>query len=126
VIGAGTYVLTTALLAAVILAVGFSAVRIRHRLLPEWDGAPSHLIDAVVAVALLIWLSELLGVMQLFYDWALVIASLLLAGAAYAWPPIIAPATANATIVLIILRSPCPPPRLGGVVFRKFLTDVWR
>jgi len=48
------------------------------------------------------------------------------AGAAYAWPPIIAPATANATIVLIILRSPCPPPRLGGVVFRKFLTDVWR
>jgi len=85
VIDAGTYVLTTALLAAVILAVGFSAVRIRHRLLPEWEGAPSHLIDAVLAVALLIWLSELLGVMQILYDWALVIASLLLAGAAYAW-----------------------------------------
>ncbi len=84
-IGAGTYVLTTALLAAVILAVAVSAVRIRRRLLPEWEGAPSHLVDAILAVALLIWLSELLGVMQILYDWTLVAASCLLAVGVYAW-----------------------------------------
>jgi hypothetical protein len=85
VIGAGTYILTAALLAAVIVAVGFSAVRLRRRLLPEWEGAPSHLIDAILGVALLIWLSELLGVLQIFYDWTLVAASCLLAAGVYAW-----------------------------------------
>ena len=84
-IGAGTYILTAALLAAVVVPVGFSAVRFRRRLLPEWEGAPAHLIDAILAVALLIWLSELLGVLQILYDWALVAASCLLAAGVYAW-----------------------------------------
>ena len=72
VIGAGTYVLTAALLAAVVVAVGFSAVRVRRRLLPEWEGAPAHLVEAILAVALLIWLAELLGTVQILYDWSLV------------------------------------------------------
>ena len=84
-IGAGTYVLTAALLAAVVLAVGFSAVRIRRRLLPEWQGAPAHLVDAILALTLLIWLSELLGIAQLLYSWALVLASLVLAAGTHAW-----------------------------------------
>ena len=79
-IGAGTYILTAALLAAVVLSVGFSAVRIRRRLLPEWEGAPAHLVEAILAVALLIWLSELLGVLQILYAWTLVVASLRLGG----------------------------------------------
>jgi hypothetical protein len=84
VIGAGTYILGAALLAAVVLSVGFSAVRVRRHLLPEWQGAPAHLVEAILAVTLLIWLSELLGVMQLFYSWALVAASLLLAAGVFA------------------------------------------
>ncbi len=80
-IGAGTYILTAALLAAVAIPVGFSAVRLRCRLLPEWEGAPAHLIDALLGVALLIWLSELLGVLQILYDWTLVVCSLGLATA---------------------------------------------
>ena len=74
-IGAGTYVLTVALLAAVVAPVGFSAVRVRRRLLPEWEGAPAHLVETILAVALLIWLSELLGTVQLLYAWTLVVAS---------------------------------------------------
>ncbi len=80
-IGAATYILTAALLAAVAIPVGFSAVRLRRRLLPEWEGAPAHLIDALLAVALLIWLSELLGVLQILYAWTLVVCSLGLAAA---------------------------------------------
>ena len=85
VIGAGTYVLARLCSPPSSLAVGFSAVRIRRRLLPEWEGAPAHLVEAILAVALLIWLSELLGVMQILYDWALVAASCLLAVGVYAW-----------------------------------------
>ena len=29
--------------------------------MPDWEGAPAHLVEAIVGVALLIWLSELLG-----------------------------------------------------------------
>ncbi|HEY7257141.1 MAG TPA: hypothetical protein VH476_10715 [Solirubrobacterales bacterium] len=83
-IGAGVYILTAAMVAAVVLAVGFSAVRIRRRLMPEWEGAPSHLVDAILAIALLIWVSELLGVMQILYAWTLVACSLGVAAGAYA------------------------------------------
>ncbi len=78
-IGAGTYVLTVALLAAVVVPVGFSAVRVRRRLLPEWEGAPAHLVETILAVTLLILLAELLGTAQILYSWSLVAASLLLA-----------------------------------------------
>jgi hypothetical protein len=81
VIGAGTYVLTVALLAAVVLPVGFAAARVRRRLLPEWDGAPAHLVEAILAIAILIWISELLGTVQLLYAWTLVVCSLGLATA---------------------------------------------
>ena len=84
-IGAGTYVLTTALLAAVILAVAVSARPHPSPPASRVGGAPSHLVDAILAVALLIWLSELLGVMQILYDWTLVAASCLLAVGVYAW-----------------------------------------
>jgi hypothetical protein len=85
VIGAGTYVLTAAMLAAVVISVGFSALGIRRRLMPEWEGAPSHLVEALLAIALLIWISELLGVLQILYAWTLVPASLLLAVTVYIW-----------------------------------------
>ncbi len=77
-VSAGTYVLGILALATVGLSLGFTAYRLRQKLLPTWDGAPARLVESVVAVALLIWLGELLGTFSLFYAWALVGSSLLL------------------------------------------------
>ena len=41
----GSYLLGVAQLAVVVFAVGFSAYRLRQRLLPGWEGAPARLID---------------------------------------------------------------------------------
>ncbi len=83
-VSAGTYILGTLALVVVALSIGFSAYRLRQSLLPAWQGAPGRLVESVVGIALLIWLSEILGTFQLFYAWALVASSLLLAGA-IAW-----------------------------------------
>jgi hypothetical protein len=79
VVSAGSYLLGVALLALLVGSLGFSAVSLRRRLLAEWEGAPARLVEAIVGVALLIWLSELLGVFGLFYAWILVGASVALA-----------------------------------------------
>jgi hypothetical protein len=55
--------------------------------MPDWTGAPARLVEAVAAIALLIWLGEILGSLGLFYDWALVGMSLLIAFAAKALRP---------------------------------------
>jgi hypothetical protein len=79
-VSAGSYLLAALSLAAVALSLGFSAVRLRRRLIPTWQGAPAHLVESILAIALLIWLSELLGTVNLFYAWTLAASSLLLAG----------------------------------------------
>jgi hypothetical protein len=78
-VSASSYILSVALLALLVLSLGFSAVRLRRRLLPAWEGAPARLVETVVGVALLIWLSELLGLVSLLYAGTLVAASVLLA-----------------------------------------------
>ena len=83
-IGAGSYLLSAAALAALALSLGFSAYRLRKRLIPEWEGAPARLVEAITAIALLIWISELLGILSLLYAWTLVASCLLVAGAV-AW-----------------------------------------
>lgn len=50
----------TALLASV-CALGLGAARVRSRLLAGWSGIPARLADAVIALALLIWIAELVG-----------------------------------------------------------------
>jgi hypothetical protein len=55
--------------AEVFLLVGsawLGASRVRQRLLPDFSGAPAHLATAVVALALLLWVAELLGTFSLF------------------------------------------------------------
>jgi hypothetical protein len=78
VVSAGSYLLSAALLAVLALSLGFSAVCLRRRLIPEWEGAPAHLVEAILGVALLIWISELLGLFNLLYAGTLVAASLVL------------------------------------------------
>jgi hypothetical protein len=87
VVSAGAYIVSVLMLVVVGLSVGFTAYRLRRTLVAEWEGAPARLVEAVAAVALLIWVGELLGTVGLFYDWALVAASLLMAAAAKAWLP---------------------------------------
>jgi hypothetical protein len=79
-IGVGSYALGITLLAVLAASLAVTAVRLRRRLLPSWQGAPAHLVDAVIAVALLTWLAELLGVLGLLYALTLVVASLAVAG----------------------------------------------
>jgi hypothetical protein len=83
-IGAGSYLISAVLIAALVGSLAFSAHRLRGRLLPSWDGAPARLVEAIAAVAILIWLAELLGTLQILYAWTLVASSLLLTGA-IAW-----------------------------------------
>jgi hypothetical protein len=75
----GSYLLGAAELAVVAFSLGFSAYRLRERLMPSWDGAPARLVEGIVAVALLIWISEILGTFGLLYAGALVGVSVLAA-----------------------------------------------
>lgn len=83
-VSAGSYVVSALALAAVGLSLGFTAFTLRQRLLPAWEGAPARLVEAVVGIALLIWLGEVLGTVGLFYAWVFVVSSLLAAAVA-AW-----------------------------------------
>lgn len=75
----GSYLLGATEIALVGLSLGFSAYRLRGRLMPAWDGAPARLVEAIVAVVLLTWISELLGTLDLLYAGTLVGVSALVA-----------------------------------------------
>ena len=78
---AGPYLLAAAELALLAGAVGLTAVRVRLRLLPEWDGAPARLAEATTAIALLVWLGELLGLVGLLDEIPLLLAAAAVAAA---------------------------------------------
>jgi hypothetical protein len=85
-VSAGSYLLGAVQLALVLVPICFAAYRLRQRLLPTWEGAPARLVESVAAVALLIWISELLGTFGLFYAGALIGVALLVAGTVALWP----------------------------------------
>jgi hypothetical protein len=74
----GGYLLGVVQLVLVVGPLAFAAYRLRRRLLPGWEGAPARLVETIVAVALLIWISEILGALGLFYAGTLIGASVLL------------------------------------------------
>ena len=82
----GSYLLGVIQLALVVGPLAFGSYRLRRRLLPAWEGAPARLVESIVFVALLIWLSELLGAVGLFYAGALIVASVFVAGTVVLWP----------------------------------------
>ncbi len=86
-VSVGSYILSALTLVAVGLSIGFTAFRLRQRLIPAWQGAQARLVEAVTSLALLIWVGELLGTFGLFYDWAFVGASVLMAVLALAFLP---------------------------------------
>src|SRR4051795_1078820 len=101
----GSYLLGALQLALVVGPLAFSAHELRQKLLPKWEGAPARLVESVTFVALLIWISEVLGTFGLFYAGALIVAALLVAGTVALWPA--GPAAAGA---------PPPPATAQGVV----------
>jgi hypothetical protein len=64
-------------LAAVAVPVAMAGVRLRRRLLPGWVGAPARLAEAVLAVALLTVLLQLLGAFGILVPAVLIPAALL-------------------------------------------------
>ncbi len=82
----GSYLLGAVQLALVVGPLAFSAHRLRQKLLPAWTGAPARLVESIAFVALLIWISEILGTFGLFYAGTLIAASLLVAGTVALWP----------------------------------------
>ncbi len=70
----GGYVAGAVELAIVLGSLGFAATRLRARLLPAWEGAPARLAEAILGVALLVWVAELLGVVGLLREGSLVVA----------------------------------------------------
>lgn len=74
----GSYLLGVVQLALAVAPLAFSAYKLRQKLLPAWLGAPARLVEAITSVALLIWISQILGTFGLFYAGTLIAASVLL------------------------------------------------
>ena len=68
----GAYLAGVAELAAIAIALGFAAVRVRARLIPAWSGAPARLAELIVGLALLVWAMEALGAIGALSEVALV------------------------------------------------------
>lgn len=114
-VSASAYILSAFLLAIFALSIGFSAFRIRRHLLPGWDGAPARLVETVLAIALLIWLCELLGLFGLLYAWTLVVEALVLVLAIVLWPIGASPAAASTRSVVGAPRAPAQSPAMTAV-----------
>jgi hypothetical protein len=89
VVSAGSYVLSAVLLVVLGLSLGFAAFGLRRWLLPTWEGAPARLVEVVVGVALLIWLSELLGLFNFLYAGTLVALAVLVVAAVACGPRVL-------------------------------------
>ena len=73
----GDYAFGVIGLALVAVPMAMGGVRLRGRLLPGWVGAPARLVEAVLAVALLTILLQLLGAFGVLVPGVLVPAALL-------------------------------------------------
>jgi hypothetical protein len=65
-LGPGRYLLGVAEIGILVGFAWLGASRVRARLVPRLEGAPAHLATAVMALALLVWVAELLGTVSLF------------------------------------------------------------
>jgi len=70
-LAAGDYLIGFVELAAVVGALAFGAYQARALLLPAWSGAPARLVEIVLGVTALVWLSEALGTFGAFDQYAL-------------------------------------------------------
>ncbi|MBN8866742.1 MAG: hypothetical protein J0H98_04250 [Solirubrobacterales bacterium] len=78
-----TFIAGLALLVLAAFFTGFTAVRLRTRLVPGWSGAPARLIEAVAATGLVVGSAELLGLFGLLQAAPLILLLGLVALAAW-------------------------------------------
>jgi hypothetical protein len=108
-LSAGAYVAGALELALVIAALGWGAHRVRAALMPGWSGAPARLVEVVLGVAALIWVSEILGTFGAFKEGAMLAACV--AAAVLAWA-----ISSRAGARRAIVPAPSPPaPGSAGI-----------
>jgi hypothetical protein len=79
----GRYALGVIGLLLIVGSLGYAALLVRRRLLPDWVGAPARLAEIVIGLALLTAELQLLGTVRLFRFIPLVVGALLAAGAVH-------------------------------------------
>jgi hypothetical protein len=85
----GDYILGVIGLVAVVLAMAIAGRTTRRAALPGWTGTPALLADAVLAIGLLVLISELLGLVSLLDGVVLVAACLIVGGGALRLEPML-------------------------------------
>src|SRR3954454_18483387 len=70
------YLLGAAELAVIAAALGLGAYHLRALLVPAWNGALARLAEVVIALSILILVSQLIGALGLFKQLPLVLVSL--------------------------------------------------
>jgi hypothetical protein len=78
---AGAYLLGSVELALIVGGFAFAAWQVRGAVL-GWSGAPARVVEAVIAIALLIGAAELLGTFAAFEVWTMILAAVLVAAVA--------------------------------------------
>ncbi len=78
----GSYLFGAVELALVVGALAFGAYRVRALLLPGWWGAPARVVELVLGVAGLIWVSEALGTFGGFEEGAVLVGMIVVGIAA--------------------------------------------
>ena len=89
--GTGEYLLGMAALAAVVISVAITGRTLRRALLPGWTGAPALLAAGVLALGVLVALSELLGLFGLLDGVLLTAACVIVGGGALRIEPMLKP-----------------------------------
>ena len=75
----GRYAESIVLCGLVIVSLGVAAVSLRRRSLPTWSGAPARLVELIIAISLVVVVSQTLGTIGLFRVGPLVLAFVLVA-----------------------------------------------
>ncbi|MBS1880550.1 MAG: hypothetical protein JST31_13630 [Actinobacteria bacterium] len=86
-VSVGSYLVAAVQLVVLVGALGFSAWRLRARLLPGWEGGAARLVEVLVAIALVTWIAEALGTFGLLYAGVLIAVAVILAVALWRWLP---------------------------------------
>jgi len=86
---AGDYILGVIGLVAVVLSMAIAGRTARRAALPVWTGTPALLADAILAIGILVIVSELLGLFGLLEGVLLVAASLIVGGGALRLEPML-------------------------------------
>jgi hypothetical protein len=96
---------------------GFSwlgATSVRRRLVPDFSGAPAHLATVILALALLIWIAELLGSFGAFEPAPYLCGVALVGGACWALCPRVLSGDEGGAAGQAVLDPPHPLPPAGG------------